>query len=214
MIDDQVETVQQPPENKGPCRTMPQATQYHGRHQVKVTPTRSLHVATERNIEIVTQETGQGDVPTTPEINDRTCLIRRIEINRQTDTEHAGQTERHVAIARKIEIDLEGIGNRAEPCGFKRHRSASIRMTENQIDDRGDTIRQHDLLEQTDRKQCATDSQIEHQLAAENRQTELWDRVFLQNDRPCDQLRKEDHEQTIFREIALCNIPFIGVIQE
>ena len=92
VIDDQIEAMQQPPEDEGPGRAVPQATKHHGRHEIEIAPGRAMLVAAKGNIEIVTQETGQGDMPAAPELDDRAGLVGAVEVDRQANAEHARQT--------------------------------------------------------------------------------------------------------------------------
>src|SRR5574343_1976995 len=91
VIDDEIDAMQGTPEYERPASTVPKAAEHHGQQQVDVTLQCSIPVATERNIEIVTQESGQGHVPTSPEIGDIQRLVGRIEIVGQADIEHPCQ---------------------------------------------------------------------------------------------------------------------------
>ena len=53
-------------------------------------------------------------MPSVPEVCDRNSLIGRIEVDRQIQVQHPGDTKRHITVARKVEIDLQGIAQHHE----------------------------------------------------------------------------------------------------
>ena len=105
-----------------------------------------MPVAAERNVEIVAQELRQRHVPAPPEIDDVDGLVRRIEIERQKDAEHQRNADRHVRVAGEIEIELEGVGERADP-GLIERRCGRAKGERNK---RLDAIGETGLLEQAD----------------------------------------------------------------
>src|SRR6187402_3060376 len=112
MIDGQVAAVQQAPDDEGPCRAVPKATQEHGEDQVQVAAQASVAVSAQRYIEVVPKKTRQRHVPTTPEVADVARLVGRIEVQRQLNAEHARQADRHVRVAGEIEVQLQRVGQR------------------------------------------------------------------------------------------------------
>ena len=62
-------------------------------------------------------------MPAPPEICDRAGNIRIVEVFREGEAEHPAKTNRHVRIAGKIKVDLEGIGKSAQPCRQRGQRS-------------------------------------------------------------------------------------------
>src|ERR1700722_18148568 len=69
-------------------------------------------------------------MPTAPKISDCTSLIWGVEVNREINAEHAGEADGHVRIARKIEVDLNGVGKYAEPARYHSDFSAALRAPE------------------------------------------------------------------------------------
>src|ERR1700722_1463756 len=102
-----------------------------------------MPVAPERDVEIVAQELRQRHVPAAPEIDDAYRLVRRIEIQRQEYAEHQRDSDRHVGIAGEVEIQLKGIGQRADPGLIERRRS----LIESERDQRLDAVGENGLLE-------------------------------------------------------------------
>jgi hypothetical protein len=54
-------------------------------------------------------------MPPAPEFRDRFCHVGEIEVFRKTETENSPQADCHVAISRKIKIDLQSETNRPHP---------------------------------------------------------------------------------------------------
>ncbi len=75
----------------------------------------AMAVAAEWFVEIVADPGRQRDVPSPPELGERAGNIGRIEILPQPEAEHAGEPDRHVGVAGKIEIDLHRKAGEAEP---------------------------------------------------------------------------------------------------
>ncbi len=48
-------------------------------------------------------------MPAMPEIGYTIGLIRRIEVNRESESQQQGKTYRHITIPRKVAINLQGI---------------------------------------------------------------------------------------------------------
>ena len=60
---------------------MPQAADQHRRRQIHEASHLASTVAAEGDVNVVAQKSGQGDVPTAPEIDDVGSAIWRIEIH-------------------------------------------------------------------------------------------------------------------------------------
>ena len=60
---------------------MPQPTEKHRHQQVDVGAYRSLSISPQRNVEIVSKPSGEGDVPATPKLRDITRLVWGIEVD-------------------------------------------------------------------------------------------------------------------------------------
>jgi hypothetical protein len=115
MRDDEVGAMQRTPDDEGPGRTMPEAADQHDDPEIGIAADRAFSISAERNVDVIAQETRQRHVPAPPEFDDVARLVGRIEIGREFHAEHARQANRHVGIAREIEIDLEGVGKGPRP---------------------------------------------------------------------------------------------------
>ena len=148
VIDAEIGAVQRAPDDEGPGGAVPEPAEQHGDHQIDVAQHPAAAVAAERDVEIVAQELRQRHVPAPPEIDDAGGLVGRVEIERQEDAEHQRYADRHVGIAGEIEIELEGIGQRADPGLVEGRR----RRAERERDQRLDAVGEAGLLEQADRE--------------------------------------------------------------
>ncbi len=83
-------------------------------------------VAAQRNVEVFAQPGGKRNVPAAPEIGYRLGAIRRIKVLGENKSQHQSQPDCHVGIATKIKIDLESVGDGAEP-RLERSDRASIK---------------------------------------------------------------------------------------
>ena len=64
----------------------------------------------------------QRDVPAPPEVGDALGAVGRVEVLQELEAEHAAQPDGHVRVAGEVEVDLEGVGQHAEP-GVQRPRA-------------------------------------------------------------------------------------------
>src|SRR5205823_6075836 len=129
----------------------------------------------ERNVEIVAQKLRQRHVPAPPEIDNGGRLVGRVEIQRKKDAEHQRYADRHVGIAREIEIELERVGQRADP-GLIEGRCV---RAEGRRYQRLNAVGEAGLLEQADRKNDqATEDQMRMRLLG-FRTLELRDHVLV-----------------------------------
>ena len=211
MVDDQVGAMQHAPHDKGPVRAMPQAAQQHGQEQVAVALESAVAVAAQRDIQIVAQEARQRDVPAAPEVDDRGGFVGRIEIDRQDNAKHVGQAIGHVGIGRKIEIQLEGVGQRPGP-GFE-HAQVLVMLVEHGADKARHAIGKDDLLEQADGKE----SQPHHQPATvkhmRGRLRKLRHHLLVMQDGTGDQVRKIGDEQAIAFRLIILDLAGVAVDQ-
>ena len=108
-----------PPYYKPPGSPVPKTRCQKYQPKVEVQPHFAIHpIAPEGDIEVVTHPGTQRNVPLAPEVSDRNSGVGVVEIFRKTEAHHQAQPYCHIRIPRKIEINLEGIANRAKPgCG-------------------------------------------------------------------------------------------------
>src|SRR6476660_914804 len=95
------------PGDEGPVRTVPQAAEHHGGDEIDRTLQRTALAAAQRDINKITQEAGQGNVPPSPQINYVGRAKRRGEIDGQPDVEQQTQSDSHVRVTGEIKIELD-----------------------------------------------------------------------------------------------------------
>src|SRR5258706_12737419 len=96
-------------------------------------------------------------MPAAPEVDDVLRLVGRIEIQRQLHTEDTRQTDRHVGVARKIEVELERVGECTTPRA-QQIRCAGIQKERRGVN--GYAVRDHRFLEQADEENRQSDRDI------------------------------------------------------
>jgi len=106
------------PEKKRPVRSMPEPAQYTNNRHVKAGSRSPPAVAAEGNIEVIPEPAAQCHVPAAPKIRDAYGRIGAVEIFGKCKSKQQAQSDSHVGIRGEIEINLKGIGNRAEPGDF------------------------------------------------------------------------------------------------
>src|ERR1700712_259600 len=126
-------------------------------------------------------------MPTSPEVGDRRCPVRRVEVTREADAEQEREPDSHVGGAREAEVELERVSEGRDPGGYQ----TEMRVFGEQPVDRGG--------------QGVGDDELLHQATGEERQSrrrerarEPW-REPLElapdrrgaNDRTGDQVREE-----------------------
>ncbi len=116
VVRHEVKAVQTAPDHERPARAVPQAAEQHRDEEIAVAEQEAATVSAERDVEVIAQEQRERDVPAPPEFDDGGRSIWRVEIHGQQDAEHARETNRHVGVAREIEVELERIRERAGPC--------------------------------------------------------------------------------------------------
>ena len=114
VVDHEEKAVRTSPDDERPARSMPEASEEHGRDQIEIPPWHAPAIATQWNVQVVTQEFGEGHMPAPPELYDSTRLVRRVEVLGKLDSKHVTQSDRHVGIPREVKVDLERIGERTE----------------------------------------------------------------------------------------------------
>ena len=94
---------------------MPKAAQNENDEQISVCRFRTVTVATEGDVEVISEPLRQGDVPASPELGDRPRCVGMVEIPGQVEAEQQAQADGHVRIPGEVEVDLQGKADRAEP---------------------------------------------------------------------------------------------------
>ncbi|KPZ05699.1 Alginate o-acetyltransferase AlgI [Pseudomonas syringae pv. spinaceae] len=115
FLDGQPHAVPGTPDDVGDVGTVPQTAQQHCQEQVAIGRDLAATVAAQGDVQVVTQPSGQADVPATPELGDRLADVRLFEVFHKAETHHQAQANRHVAVTGEVEIKLRGVGQRTEP---------------------------------------------------------------------------------------------------
>ena len=137
-------------------------------------------------------------MPAPPEFLDGARAIGIVEVFEEIEAEHPRKADRHVGIAREIQIDLHRIGREPEP------RDARAQLIGRQGEDAVGGLAEwvgenHLLAEAGDDALDARNRQIEPLLAA----GQLVADVVVAHDRPGDQLREEGNIEREVDRIAL-----------
>ncbi len=164
-------------------------------------------------IEVCSQESRESNVPAAPKLNNAGRFQWRVEVHRQSDTDHSGEPERHLGVARKIEIELQCEPECACPGIDKRYRLAGGGIGKNGCDMLGDAISNYRLFEQTDREQAYADSNITP-VEAPGRLLELWHHFPMMHDWSGDQMREEDHEQHEVEKAEFLDLATVHIHQQ
>ena len=88
-------------------------------------------------------------MPASPEVRDALAAVGRVEVDREVEAQHEAEPDRHVAVAREVEVDLEGVGRNAEP-GVGGAEIAGIGQRERAIGGGGQRIGEQQLLHHAD----------------------------------------------------------------
>ncbi|MPM24677.1 hypothetical protein SDC9_71161 [bioreactor metagenome] len=133
-------------------------------------------------------------MPARPEVDDARGLVGRVEVERELDAEHLGQAQRHVGVAREVEINLQRIAQAGGP-----------RPPHLQIAGRGktririgrDAVGQQHLLGQADHEQHSAHRQVLGLEAVVRRVGKLRNHLLVVQDGAGDQMREEGDEEHI-----------------
>src|ERR1700686_4786434 len=136
-------------------------------------------------------------MPSPPEIDDVRGLVWRVEIDRKLQSEHAGEAERHVRVAGKVEIELQRISERGGPCGKEAERMSLGDGGKPFIGIEAELVGQHDLLRETEQEEGnAIGEQVELE-GEQARLAKLRQQLVVVDDRPGDDGGEEGDEQGV-----------------
>ena len=204
------ETVQRAPNNEIPAGTVPQSRKKEANPQVEVHTAFAFAVAAKWDVKVVHDESAEGFVPTSPKLGDAARSVRIVEVFGELEAHDATQADGHIAIARKIEVDLEGVGQCDKPSrtrvqsgntggDFRKRTSAEVGGTKNLVDTQTDDIGNKDLFAQT------YDEAIEPlQAVGPSRLTmaDLFGHVAITHDGASNQLREHGDIQHVVAQLA------------
>ena len=114
LVYGQCHSMKSAPYDEIPRSAVPESAQQHGEYQVEIGTQLAFPVAAQRDIEVVAQPGGQGDVPAVPEIGHAVRLVGRVEVDGKTESQQQGDADGHIAVARKVAVYLQGISVNAE----------------------------------------------------------------------------------------------------
>src|SRR5205823_15118302 len=75
VIDRQIRGMKTTPDDETPGRPMPKAAKNHCENKIRVAPGDAAAVPAQRDVDIITEESRQSDVPALPEVNDARCFV-------------------------------------------------------------------------------------------------------------------------------------------
>ena len=104
----QGKAVHRSPCHEVPRSTMPQSAHKHRQNQIDVSHELALAVSAKRDVDIIAQPTRQRDVPSVPELGNRRTLVRAVEVLRKVKSEQKSNSDSHIAVARKVAVNLKG----------------------------------------------------------------------------------------------------------
>ena len=113
LLKQKYDTEIQTPACKVPACTMPETCQEPGCKDIEPLMTA---ITAQGNIDIVTEETSQGDMPTMPEVGNGVTAIRMAEVLVEMETKTPSYTYSHIRITREVKVDLQRVCQNAYPC--------------------------------------------------------------------------------------------------
>ena len=91
---------------------MPDAADKKNDHYINISSDPAFPVSAKGKIDIGSQKTGKGHMPSVPEICDGHSLIRRVKVSGQFYIEHITDTDGHIAVSAEIKVQLKHIAQR------------------------------------------------------------------------------------------------------
>src|SRR5438094_8196136 len=117
--------MKQAPNYERPGRAMPEAAEKHHYDQIRRGADRTDLISAERNIKVIAQECGKGDVPASPEIGKPDGRVRKTEIILQMKAKAERGADGARGIAGEIKKYLAGKCHHAEP-GIERDERTGV----------------------------------------------------------------------------------------
>lgn len=114
-LHDKKGTVQQAPDDKIPTGSVPESAQEKDQKEVERSALFAAPVSAQRDIQVVSEPAGKGNVPPAPELAERAGDVGIIEVDAQLKAEKSPKADGHVRVAGKVKIDLQAIGKRSAP---------------------------------------------------------------------------------------------------
>ena len=99
------------PYHIGEAGSVPKSAYQHGEKQVHILANLAFAVAAKRNIHIVAKPKRERNVPAAPKFGDVERAEWVVEVHAEVKSHNGTQTNRHIAIAREVGIELHGEAN-------------------------------------------------------------------------------------------------------
>ena len=93
FVHGQGDPVPSSPQNESPCGAVPESSEQHGDNQVDVGSYVAFAVSSKRNVEVVFQPAGEGDVPAAPEFGDGRRFIGGVEVFVEMEAEQPEKSQ-------------------------------------------------------------------------------------------------------------------------
>ena len=153
-------------------------------------------------------------MPAPPEVADVCGAVGRIEVERQANIEHPRQANRHVGVARKIEVELHRVGQRGEPGLLHVWRQACIGGFEHRVGIGRDTVGKHDFFKQPGGEYRQPRRKIGAIKTVGRCGVELRHHLCVVQHRARHQVRKVRHEKPVVQELGLAHLGAVGIHQK
>lgn len=147
-------------------------------------------------------------MPAPPEIDDRGGLVGRVEVERQLDVEKPSQSESHVGVPGKVEVDLEGVAEGAAPGLEKGQPPAAVEDARHPW---GERVGDDQFLEEPQGEQGQPHGQVAVAQAEGPQAGELGHDLVVADDGARDELGKEGDEEGVMDEGVLLGQPLAAV---
>lgn len=95
------------PAKERPVGSVPEPADYERHHKVYVLSDTADPVATKRDVEVVFEPRGKGDVPAVPELTNGTGEIRLAKVLHESESQYTGSADGDERVAREVAVYLE-----------------------------------------------------------------------------------------------------------
>ena len=147
----------QSPENEVPACSVPESGKTPDNQKVDGTSAGTFPVSAEWNIDIITEESSEGNMPSVPEFFNGTGDVRVIKVFIVVKTNHKSHTDCHVGIGGKIKINLQCIEQHTNPqTGCRNLGNVTCKCRNQSICNRCTTVCQNCFFGKTDGKTLDT----------------------------------------------------------
>ena len=126
---------------------MPEPGKSPDHEHVKYHPAPAAAAASQGDIDIISKPAAQSHMPAPPEIRDRHGGIGVAEVPRDAESQNLTQTHSHEGVALKVKINLQGIGQSAQPGHGDRDRAHAPGL--HLVPEHAECVRQQNLKAET-----------------------------------------------------------------